>query len=81
LSADNRVQGGGYGEWNSDVHYALGNSWSLGLGLYNILGVRANAAEFWYVDRLPGEPPEGVADIHAHPLEPRAVRVTVGRLF
>ncbi len=81
LSADDQIQGGGYGEWNGDVHYALGDSWSLGLGLYNILGARANAAEFWYVDRLPGEPSEGVADIHAHPLEPRAVRVTLGRLF
>ncbi len=24
-------------------------------GLFNILNTRANAAEFWYTDRLPGE--------------------------
>ncbi len=81
LSADDQIQGGGYGEWNGDLHYAFGNSWSLGLGLYNILGARANAIEFWYIDRLPGEPPDGVADIHAHPLEPRAVRLTIGKVF
>ena len=41
----------------------------------------ANAAEFWYVDRLPGEPAEGVPDVHIHPLEPRALRATVAKMF
>lgn len=81
LSSDNQIQSGGYGEWNGDLRYALGASWNLGLGLYNILGARANAAQFWYVDRLPGEPAAGIADIHAHPLEPRTVRLTVSKIF
>jgi hypothetical protein len=53
----------------------------VGLGLYNILGRRANAAEFWYVDRLPGEPLEGVPDLHVHPMEPFAVRLTLSKTF
>jgi outer membrane receptor protein involved in Fe transport len=81
LSSDDQVQGSGYGEWNGDGRYTFGDNWNIGLGVYNILGVRANAADFWYVDRLPGEPADGVADVHTHPLEPRTVRVTLSKIF
>jgi outer membrane receptor protein involved in Fe transport len=81
LSSDNVIQGSGYGEWNSDLHYAFAGGWGGGLGLYNILNSRANAAEFWYIDRLRGEPAEGVADVHLHPLEPRTVRLTLSKAF
>lgn len=81
LSSDDRVQGHGYGEWNADAHYAIANGWSAGLGVYNLLNLRGDAAEFWYVDRLPGEPVAGVADLHVHPLEPRSVRLTVSKNF
>ena len=81
LSSDNQIQGSGYGEWNGDVRYFIGDRWNVGLGLYNILGVRANAADFWYVDRLPGEPADGVADVHSHPIEPRTVRVTLSKIY
>ena len=46
-------------------------------GVYNLFNTHAYAAEFWYVDRLPGEPAAGVADVHEHPLEPIMVRFTV----
>ena len=81
LSSDNQVQGSGYGEWNGDGRYTFGDNWNVGLGLYNILGVRANAADFWYIDRLRGEPADGVADVHSHPLEPRTVRITLSKIF
>ena len=81
LSADNAIQGSGYGEWNSNLRYGFADGWGLALGLYNILDTRANAAEFWYVDRLPGEPASGIADRHVHPLEPRTMRVTISKNF
>lgn len=81
LSADDAVQGSGYGEWNGDLHYSFADGWNAGVGLYNILNTKANAAEFWYVDRLPGEPAAGVADVHVHPLEPFTVRVTLSKFF
>jgi TonB dependent receptor/TonB-dependent Receptor Plug Domain len=81
LSADNVIQAGGYGECNGDARYGFGDHWTVGLGLYNILGSRANAAQFWYVDRLRGEPAGGVADVHMHPLEPRTVRLTLSKIF
>lgn len=81
LSPDNQVQSGGYGEWNADVRFSFASNWSTGLGVYNILNRHANAAEFWYVDRLPGEPMDGIADLHVHPLEPIAVRLTLSKTF
>jgi len=46
-----------------------------------MLNTRANAMEYWYVDRLPGEPAAGVADVHNHPLEPISARLTLSRKF
>jgi outer membrane receptor protein involved in Fe transport len=79
LSSDGAVRGSGYGEWNGDIRYAFESGWNLALGVYNIMNTKANAAEFWYIDRLPGEPAAGVADIHFHPLEPASVRLTVSK--
>src|SRR5882762_7566597 len=79
LSSDGAVRGSGYGEWNGDIRYGFSGGWQLALGVYNITNKRANAAEFWYVDRLPGEPAVGVADIHLHPLEPASARLTVSK--
>ncbi len=61
--------------------YTFDSGWRLQAGLYNILNTRANAAEFWYVDRLPGEPAGGVPDRHIHPLEPISLRLTLGKSF
>jgi hypothetical protein len=81
LTPDNAIKAPGYGEWNAEGNYALPSGWSFGLGLYNILNSHANAAEFWYIDRLPGEPADGVADRHIHPLEPISARFTLSKLF
>ena len=81
LSSDDVIQGHGYGEWNGTVHYDIGRGWSAGLGVYNITNKKADAAEFWYIDRLRGEQADGVADIHTHPLEPISARLTVAKKF
>lgn len=75
------VWGRGYGEWSGEVHYALPQGWSLGASLYNILNKKADAMEYWYVDRLPGEPAYGEADVHFHPLEPFTARFSIARQF
>ena len=81
LSSDDAVQGSGYGEWNGDIRYSFAGGWKAAIGVYNITNKKANAMEYWYVDRLPGEPAAGVADIHVHPLEPISTRVTLSRTF
>jgi len=76
-----QVDGKGFGEWNLDAHYAFPQGWSASVGIYNLFNAHAAAAEFWYVDRLPGEPAAGVADVHEHPLEPMMARFTISRRF
>jgi outer membrane receptor protein involved in Fe transport len=76
-----QVNGKGFGEWNLDARYAFPGRWSASLGVYNLFNTHAYAAEFWYVDRLPGEPPGGFADVHEHPLEPIMARFTVTKRF
>ena len=78
---DDSIKGQGYGEWNLDASYQFENGWSVGAGLYNALDTKAYAAEFYYADRLPGEPAAGVGDLHVHPIEPRTVRITLGKLL
>jgi hypothetical protein len=80
-TAKGMVYGSGYGEWNVDVHYALPNGWSAALGIYNLSNKKANAMEYYYVDRLPGEPAYGTADLHFHPLEPTSARLTIQKIF
>src|ERR1700689_264146 len=81
LSSDDSVQGHGYGIWSGDAHYLIGNGWSVGLGIYNLLNKKADAAEFWYIDRVQGEPAAGVADVHIHPLEGISGRFTIAKSF
>ncbi len=80
-TAKGMVYGPGYGEWNGDVRYAFGQGWSATLGVYNILDKKANTMEYWYVDRLPGEPSYGEADIHFHPMEPTTARFMIAKMF
>jgi outer membrane receptor protein involved in Fe transport len=76
-----QVDGKGFGEWNLDAHYAFTSGWSASLGIYNLFNTHAYAAMFWYVDRLPGEPAAGIADVHEHPLEPIMARFTITKRF
>ena len=63
------------------MRYRRADGWQLALGVYNLTDKKANAAEFWYVDRLAGEPAEGIADVHVHPLEPISTRLTLSKTF
>jgi hypothetical protein len=81
LVEDNSVRSDGDQEWNLDVKYALASGWNFGLGIFNIFNQAYNAADYYYTDRLPGDPAAGVAGVHIHPLEPRSVRATLSKLF
>jgi hypothetical protein len=74
-------QDGGYSEWNLDVTYALSQGWKVQVGIFNLFNSHGEAADFYYTSRLSGEPAAGVAGFQRHPLEPRAARFTLTRLF
>jgi hypothetical protein len=81
LIEDNSIKSTGDQEVNMNVGYDFGEGWKAQLGIFNVLNSKDNAAEFFYTDRLPGEPADGVADFHFHPLEPRSFRLTVSKEF
>jgi hypothetical protein len=81
LTPDNQIRGRGFGELNGEIGYTIDNGWKFGLGLYNILNEHSDAAQYWYRDRLPGEPAGGLNDVHVHPLEPLSLRISLGKSF
>ncbi|MEA1652628.1 TonB-dependent receptor [Nitrospirillum sp. BR 11164] len=81
LIEDNSVRSSGSQEWNLTANYTLEGGLRFGVGLYNVFDSKDDAADYYYTDRLKGEPAEGVGDLHVHPLEPRSVRFTVGKVF
>jgi hypothetical protein len=70
-----------YSSSTSLVNARLGYSFTpkvrLWLDVFNLFDREDDDVTYYYVSRLPGEPPEGVADIHFHPVESRAARVTL----
>jgi hypothetical protein len=54
---------------------------AIGLTIFNLLNTYASDIDYFYLSRLPGEPLAGVADVHTHPAEPRAVRLAVTARF
>lgn len=49
--------------------------WTIKMDVLNVLDSNDHDIDYFYASRLPGEPEEGVEDIHYHVLEPRTVRV------
>ncbi|MBT2186592.1 TonB-dependent receptor [Sphingobium sp. H33] len=78
---DQFPQDNGYSEFNLDVGYALPGGWKVTASIFNIFNSHDDAADYYYTTRLPGEPAEGVADFQVHPLEPRAARLSITRMF
>jgi hypothetical protein len=81
LIENNSITSSGDQEVNVNIGYDFGGGLKAQLGIFNLFNSKDNAAEFYYTDRLPGEPAAGVADLHVHPLEPQAFRLTVSKTF
>jgi hypothetical protein len=48
------------------------------LDVLNLFNSTDHQIDYYYASRLPGEPLDGVNDVHFHPVEPVAVRLTMG---
>ncbi|HEU4473823.1 MAG TPA: TonB-dependent receptor [Gemmatimonadales bacterium] len=75
LIEDNSVRAGGTTLLGAEAGYQLASGIRLEASVLNLLNARSNDIEYYYASRLPGEPADGVEDIHLHPVEPRQVRV------
>ena len=61
---------------NASVGYRTGPL-EFRLDAFNLLDSKDKDISYFYASRLPDEPPEGIEDVHYHPLEPRSVRASV----
>jgi hypothetical protein len=43
--------------------------------VFNLFDAQHSDIEYYFASRLPGEPLEGIEDIHLHPVIPRTLRV------
>ena len=67
--------------FNARAGYKFDNGLKLQLDVLNLSNAKTNQIEYYYQSRLPGEPIDGVADRHVHPVEPLAVRLTLAGRF
>lgn len=81
LIPDNSVRSAGYREVNLNIGYKVNPKLRVQLDIFNLTNSKDNAAEYFYTDRLRGEPADGVEDLHFHPLEPISARLAVTALF
>jgi hypothetical protein len=49
--------------------------------VFNLLNSSVSDIDYFYTSRLPGEPLDGVDDIHFHPSIPRTVRIKLDVTF
>lgn len=59
----------------------MARRYGLSVDVFNLTDAKASDIDYYYRSRLPGEPMEGVADVHTHPLAPRTVRVGLTATF
>jgi hypothetical protein len=62
---------------NLEGGYRLAPKARLVVDVVNLFDSQTSDIDYYYRSRLPGEPAEGVDDIHTHPVQPRSVRVGV----
>lgn len=77
LIEDNSVRADAATLLNGEAGYRFRRGVRVEAALLNLLNSDARDIQYFYASRLPGEPAEGVEDIHFHPVEPRQLRVTL----
>jgi outer membrane receptor protein involved in Fe transport len=59
---------------NLEAGYKLAKHVKLGVDVFNVFNASDSDIDYYYASRLPGEPADGVNDIHLHPTLPRTAR-------
>ena len=62
---------------NLAVGYKVAKSAKISLDVFNLLNAADSDIDYYYASRLPGEPADGVNDIHFHPTLPRTARLSL----
>ena len=78
LVEDNGVRARAATLLNGDVGYQLLSGVRVQASVLNLANARADDIQYYYASRLRGEASDGVDDVHAHPVEPRQLRISLG---
>ena len=81
LLEDNSVRSDPSTVFDAQIGYEIAPNTRLRLDVFNLFDAQTNDITYYYTSRLPGEPPEGVADTHVHPGEKRSFRVSLSYRF
>jgi len=81
LIEDASVRSDGTTLWNGELGYRISGKARLVMELFNLFDADVADIDYFYVSRLPGEPADGVADIHTHPVIPRSARFSLRLSF
>ncbi|HEX3702583.1 MAG TPA: carboxypeptidase-like regulatory domain-containing protein [Vicinamibacterales bacterium] len=57
--------------------YKAGKHAKIGVDVFNLLNAVDSDIDYFYASRLPGEPLDGIDDIHTHPTLPRSARISL----
>jgi outer membrane receptor protein involved in Fe transport len=81
LIEDDSVRSGPLRVVNANVGYRFENGLRAQLDILNLFNSKDHQIDYFYVSRLAGGPLDGVSDVHFHPVEPFAVRLTLAGKF
>jgi outer membrane receptor protein involved in Fe transport len=77
LIEDNSVRSHASTILNTQLGYRVRSRWTVELQVFNLLDRAVSDVDYYYTSRLPGEPTEGIADVHTHPQAPRSFRLVL----
>jgi hypothetical protein len=81
LIEDNSVQSEPTSIVNGEIGYMFSPRLRVVLQGYNLFDAEVSDIDYYFASRLPGEPEEGVEDIHFHAAIPRSARVALQLSF
>jgi hypothetical protein len=81
LTEDGTVSSRSTTIWNGEIGYRVSPRTRVVLEGFNLLDSQVADIDYFYRSRLPGEPLDGVDDIHTHPSLPRSARVALQVTF
>jgi hypothetical protein len=75
LIEDASVQSESTTLWNAELGYRVSSNARVVLEMFNLFDAEVSDIDYFYTSRLPGEPADGMDDVHAHPALPRSARI------
>ena len=81
LIEDNSVRAPSSTVVDAQVGYEIAANTRLRLDVFNLFNAQTYDIAYFYASRLPGEPAEGVDDVHFHPGEKRSFRISLSYRF